>query len=433
MSTTDVTKLQEMATKHLWLHFTAMQDLPPERLQIITHGEGPYVFDQSGRRVLDFLSGLFTVQIGYSHGEELGEAMLEQAKELPYYTNWTYAHPRSIELAAKLAELTPDADPALVLRLQRLRGGRVGHQAGSRLPRRQRPADAPQGDRAQARVPRHHVRRPVADRHHGHPHAVRAADAGRPARREHERVPLQVLRRSGRLHAAVRRRGGRDDRVRGSGDGLDGDHGAGAELRRVVHAASRLPPAGRRDLPRVRRPARRRRGDLRVRPARRVVRVDQVRLPARHHHGRQGAHQRVRADGRGDVHRPRGRGADRERPHVPARLDVRRPSGRGRGGAQEPRDHGARGRRRQRAAQRAVPRGAAARADGAARDHRRRPRRGLLLGLRAGQGPRHEGDVLVRGVATRCCATSCRPSCSRPACCAAPTTAATRSCRCRRR
>ena len=109
MSATDVTKLQEMATKHLWLHFTAMQDLPPERLQIITHGEGPYVFDQSGRRVLDFLSGLFTVQIGYSHGEELGEAMLEQAKELPYYTNWTYAHPRSIELAAKLAELTPDA------------------------------------------------------------------------------------------------------------------------------------------------------------------------------------------------------------------------------------------------------------------------------------------------------------------------------------
>ena len=121
MSTTDVTKLQEQATKHLWLHFTAMQDLPPERLQIITHGEGPYVFDQSGRRVLDFLSGLFTVQIGYSHGEELGEAMLEQAKELPYYTNWTYAHPRSIELAAKLAELTPAGDPALVLRLRAAR------------------------------------------------------------------------------------------------------------------------------------------------------------------------------------------------------------------------------------------------------------------------------------------------------------------------
>jgi len=109
VSSTDVARLQDQAIQHLWLHFTAMQDLPPEKLQIITRGEGPYVYDQNGRRVLDFLSGLFTVQIGYSYGEELGEAMLEQARELPYYTNWTYAHPRSIELAAKLAELTPDS------------------------------------------------------------------------------------------------------------------------------------------------------------------------------------------------------------------------------------------------------------------------------------------------------------------------------------
>ena len=27
--------------------------------------------------------------------------------ELPFYTNWSYAHPRSIELAAKVAELAP--------------------------------------------------------------------------------------------------------------------------------------------------------------------------------------------------------------------------------------------------------------------------------------------------------------------------------------
>src|SRR5262249_25912333 len=101
VSSTDVARLQDQALQHLWLHFTAMQDLPPEKLQIITRGEGPYVYDQNGRRVLDFLSGLFTVQIGYSYGEELGEAMLEQARELPYYTNWTYAHPCSIELAAK--------------------------------------------------------------------------------------------------------------------------------------------------------------------------------------------------------------------------------------------------------------------------------------------------------------------------------------------
>ena len=39
------------------------------------------------------LAGLFTVQIGYSHGEELGEVAAEQMRQLPFYTNWTYAHP----------------------------------------------------------------------------------------------------------------------------------------------------------------------------------------------------------------------------------------------------------------------------------------------------------------------------------------------------
>jgi adenosylmethionine-8-amino-7-oxononanoate aminotransferase len=109
MSSIDVRSLQESAMKHLWLHFTPMHQMEAENLQLICGGEGPYVIDATGRRVLDFLSGLFTVQIGYSHGEELGEAMARQAMELPYYTNWTYAHPRSVELAAKLAEITPDS------------------------------------------------------------------------------------------------------------------------------------------------------------------------------------------------------------------------------------------------------------------------------------------------------------------------------------
>ena len=76
---------------------------------IIERGEGPYLFDVHGKRYLDMLSGLFTVQIGYSYGEELGQAALEQMRKLPYYTNWTFAHPPAAELAAKLAELAPPA------------------------------------------------------------------------------------------------------------------------------------------------------------------------------------------------------------------------------------------------------------------------------------------------------------------------------------
>jgi adenosylmethionine-8-amino-7-oxononanoate aminotransferase len=47
------------------------------------------------------------VNIGYGFGEEMGEAAAAQMRELPYYTNWSYAHPRAIELAAEVASLAP--------------------------------------------------------------------------------------------------------------------------------------------------------------------------------------------------------------------------------------------------------------------------------------------------------------------------------------
>jgi adenosylmethionine-8-amino-7-oxononanoate aminotransferase len=93
------------ARDHLWLHFTRMQGY---EVPVIVRGEGCYLYDDRGKRYLDALAGLFAVNIGYSYGDEIGQAAHEQMRELPYYTNWSYAHPRSIELAAKLAELSPD-------------------------------------------------------------------------------------------------------------------------------------------------------------------------------------------------------------------------------------------------------------------------------------------------------------------------------------
>ena len=78
--------LQRAAHDHLWLHFTRMG--APE-VPIIVRGDGCYLEDVDGKRYLDALAGLFAVQIGYSHGEEMGNAALEQMKELPFYTNWS--------------------------------------------------------------------------------------------------------------------------------------------------------------------------------------------------------------------------------------------------------------------------------------------------------------------------------------------------------
>jgi len=101
-------ELGRAALDHLWLHFTEMGGYAePEDLQVIVKGDGCYLEDLGGRRYLDALAGLFCVNMGYGYGEEMGEAAAAQMRELPFAINWTFAHPRSIELAAELADLAP--------------------------------------------------------------------------------------------------------------------------------------------------------------------------------------------------------------------------------------------------------------------------------------------------------------------------------------
>src|SRR5881275_2991979 len=102
-----MTDLERMAREHLWLHFTRMGAYADGGMPVIVRGDGCYLEDQRGKRYLDALAGLFAVQIGYSYGDEVGQAAHEQMRELPFYTNWSYAHPRAIELAGEIADLAP--------------------------------------------------------------------------------------------------------------------------------------------------------------------------------------------------------------------------------------------------------------------------------------------------------------------------------------
>jgi adenosylmethionine-8-amino-7-oxononanoate aminotransferase len=99
--------LQKAAREHLWLHFTRMSAYEGAEVPIIVRGDGCYLEDANGKRYLDALAGLFSVNIGYGYGEEIGEAAAAQMRELPFYTNWSYAHPRAIELADEIASLAP--------------------------------------------------------------------------------------------------------------------------------------------------------------------------------------------------------------------------------------------------------------------------------------------------------------------------------------
>jgi adenosylmethionine-8-amino-7-oxononanoate aminotransferase len=98
--------LQQAARRHLWLHFTRMSAYRDADLPVIVRGEGQYVYDQKGKRYLDGLSGLFVSQIGHGR-REVAEAGARQAAELAYFPLWSYAHPRAVELAERLASLAP--------------------------------------------------------------------------------------------------------------------------------------------------------------------------------------------------------------------------------------------------------------------------------------------------------------------------------------
>ncbi len=98
--------LQDLARKHLWMHFTDMGYFQEHDIPIMTHGEGCYVYDVKGNKYLDGLSGLFASQLGHGRSE-ITDAMAKQGEQLAFFPVWNNAHPSAIKLAAKLAEYAP--------------------------------------------------------------------------------------------------------------------------------------------------------------------------------------------------------------------------------------------------------------------------------------------------------------------------------------
>lgn len=100
--------LADKARDHLWMAFTRHSHYydGSGHVPVIVRGEGAYIWDDQGNRYLDGLSGLFTSQIGHGR-KEMGAAMAKQAEELEFFPIWSYAHPRAIELAERLAGYAP--------------------------------------------------------------------------------------------------------------------------------------------------------------------------------------------------------------------------------------------------------------------------------------------------------------------------------------
>ena len=89
---------------HAYTNARAHQQAGP---LVIERGEGPYVFDASGKRYFEAMSGLWSVGLGFSE-KRLVEAAHKQMQALPFYHTFSSkSHGPSIDLAEKLVALAP--------------------------------------------------------------------------------------------------------------------------------------------------------------------------------------------------------------------------------------------------------------------------------------------------------------------------------------
>ncbi|WP_198674630.1 aspartate aminotransferase family protein [Rhodoferax ferrireducens] len=104
LSTRDI---QALDSAHFLHPFTDFKDLAARGARVITRGEGIYVWDSEGDKMLDAMSGLWCVNVGYGR-KELADAAYQQMMTLPFYNSFFQTtNVPAVKLAARLAALAP--------------------------------------------------------------------------------------------------------------------------------------------------------------------------------------------------------------------------------------------------------------------------------------------------------------------------------------
>jgi putrescine---pyruvate transaminase len=104
----DTAMIQALDTAHFLHPFTDFKQLSSKGARVITKAEGIYVWDSEGARMLDAMSGLWCVNVGYGR-KELADAAHHQMMTLPYYNSFFQTtNVPAVQLSAKLASLAPN-------------------------------------------------------------------------------------------------------------------------------------------------------------------------------------------------------------------------------------------------------------------------------------------------------------------------------------
>lgn len=100
-------EIQALDSAHFLHPFTDFKDLAARGARVITRGEGIYVWDSEGDKLLDAMSGLWCVNVGYGR-QELADAAYRQMMTLPFYNSFFQTtNVPAVTLAARLAALAP--------------------------------------------------------------------------------------------------------------------------------------------------------------------------------------------------------------------------------------------------------------------------------------------------------------------------------------
>lgn len=89
---------------HPWADLPALGE--DDSTPVIVRGEGIYIYDESGHRMIDGPAGMWCMQTGYGR-REIADAVSEQIMSLGYSTAFSVINPREAELAARIAAQTP--------------------------------------------------------------------------------------------------------------------------------------------------------------------------------------------------------------------------------------------------------------------------------------------------------------------------------------
>ncbi|AXE31484.1 aspartate aminotransferase family protein [Chromobacterium phragmitis] len=98
---------RELDAAHHLHPFTDTASLNQAGARVMTRGEGVYLWDSDGNKIIDGMAGLWCVNVGYGR-KDFADVARRQMEELPFYnTFFKTTHPAVVELSSLLAEVTP--------------------------------------------------------------------------------------------------------------------------------------------------------------------------------------------------------------------------------------------------------------------------------------------------------------------------------------